>query len=204
MPRIVIPGLAEAIEAETLRRETAFLSLAEPIGGIEQLPLTFRHFFFLEVARSPFVCGGSPSAGDVALFLWVCSPQFSPDQKPLTRFRRWRFIRRCRRLSFLDTVDEIRRRMDNAMADQPASSGGRRAGNSPAGMLAMIVHNIASAYGWSEDTIINLPVARALQYVRLIQIQNDPSVPIINASDRVTSDFLKAANEASRKATATN
>ena len=202
MPRVQIPGRAEAIEAEQRARELSFLPFAEPLFGFEQKPLTFRHFFLLELAGSPFVCGGIPQPGHVAMFLWIRSPQFEAANDFLTRCKRNRFIRRCRNIPFVDAVQKIRETVDEAMQDGP-SSAGRNTGGAPAAMLAMAVHRIAMNYGWDEETILDLPIARAMQYARLIQLTLDDDAPVINRSDRLAGEWLAKLNampEAERKA----
>lgn len=193
MPRVHIPGLAEAIEAEQRARNLSFLPFAEPICGIEQMPLTFRRFFLLELAQSPFAVGGIAGPGDIALFLWIRSPQFKAGNDWLTRWRRRRFIRSCRNIPFVDALEACRKAVDEAFQDGPSASGKGESG-APAALLAMAVHNIATAYGWTEETILDMPISRALQYARLIQLARDPEAPAINASDRIVSEYLRKRN----------
>lgn len=175
--RIVI---GEAIRRETEVRDAAFLAAPFRICGVEIAPLTGRAFIALEGLESPFLCGGRPTPADVAIFLWVLSPKFVPHNS----FSRRRFFRACRKIEFEQAVTEISKLVEDAFQDAPGSGGAQ----SPArytSWLADLVDILASEYGWSEDSILDLPLARAFQYLRRIRVRCDPKAIMFNGkSDR--------------------
>jgi len=54
-------------------------------------------------------------------------------------------------------------------------------GDSPTCYLAYFVHQFASAYGWSEDQILNKPIARLYQLLRQMQMERNPRITILNS-----------------------
>lgn len=190
-----IPGYREAVEKETTAREASYLGVSELVCGVPLLPLTPRRFLILDIVGSPFVSGGNPTAADIALFLWACSPDYNPE-KP-SKFRRWLFIRRCRKLIVKDAVDGIRQYVTDALQDAPGSSG--QSGPASTSWISSIVDSLAREYGWSEAHILDMPLKRVFQYFRVITRRNNPKANFFNPSDRVRGDWLRKINEETEK-----
>jgi len=201
-----IPGYRAALSAETEQRDAAFLQLPIAVARkwprrpLALLPLTIRRMLILEHAQSPFVCGGknAPTAGDIALFLWVCSPGFCADKK-----RRDSFIKSCRTVNASDALETIRRMVNAAFYDSPPRSSD--GGESPSywSMAASFVDCFAAEYGWPMDTTLDAPLAGVLQLFKVIQHRRSAiageRVPLFNPSDSVKSRWLMAQNEAALK-----
>jgi hypothetical protein len=166
--------IAAAVRRETETREAAFIRAPLLICGIPVNQLTGEHLVILEAIRSPFVIGGHADAADVALFLWILSPDFQPRECRTKRS----FIKGCRRVNYLNAVSEIRSMVDDAFQDSPC--GGGVSGPSFTSWLASIVDILASQYGWDEDTILRMPLARVFQYLRCIKQRNDPDAILFN------------------------
>lgn len=185
-----IPGYREAIEREQAVREFAFIDAPRDICGVDVLPLTPRNLLLLYRARSPFVCGGPVDAADIALALWTLSADRAAGG------RRWRFIRRCRKLPYEATASALTEFIADSLQDTPggASSGGPEY----VSWVAAIVHVVASAYGWAEAAILDCPLPRLLQYVNQITHDANPARPRFNPSDQLVSRWLKEQNQASQ------
>lgn len=188
--RLVIPGLAEAIARETELRNQAFLDIPQELCGIPVLPLTLRRLLLLEEIGSPFVGGSTraPRPRDVVNFLWALSPYFSTRPGDLRRFSK-----RCRKLNPARIVLAIDGYVCDALQDRPPSTSGPTA-PSYESFAAGYVDVIASEYGWSEDAILDCPVARLFQYLKRILRRKDPKAPRFNPSDQVKADYLNELN----------
>jgi len=108
LPRVEVPGLAEARRRERQIRENAFLDLPQWICGIPVRHFTLRHLLILDQLRNGFVvpCEFERSSEKVAhalQFIWVCSFWYGVPknvwQWALMRFRRWQFIRTAKKLN---------------------------------------------------------------------------------------------------------
>jgi len=166
-----IPGYNRAYNRgarlEESWRELPFLGdrVTEKIRSLEVRLITLRMFLQLCRARSRFLCGGTIRPQDVTLFLWRISPSYSPGDKSA-------------RLSIAQKVASdwpdakcwkraIDRYLDRMFLDKPPTSGGKS--ESDACFAAAMIHEIASAYGWDADSILDTPMPALFQYVRQIQ-----------------------------------
>lgn len=184
-----VPGFTAALEQETTARESSFFLEREWIAGVEVLPLNSRHLATLSQVGCPFAHGRqSVSSSDVARFLWVISPRFSFCPR-----ERDRFVRNLKRLDAPYAVECISRYLDESFQDSP-SSGGESVKAAPASWPATIVHVLAINYGWLERDIMEMPLKRAFQYLRLIRLHHDPDAVMINPSDRVKGQYLRDLN----------
>lgn len=188
--RDIIPGLRDAVEREEFHRNTAFLGVTELIYGVEVKPLTLAHLCRLQCVGSPFLCGGEPSAEDVAVFLWAVSTGY----KTRAPIKRYFFARGLRKLAFVEAVKGIQGYLDEAFLDGP---NGGSAGYSPSywSGFASIVGALASEFHWSEQQIMDMPLKRVWQYLRIAQKRNNPKASFSNRiSFKVRQDWLDASN----------
>jgi len=76
-----IPGLAEALSQakhrQFITRENSLLNLTYDLCGIKVRTMTVRDYVLLERIGSPFVSRVEPEMADLALFLWILSPNFN-------------------------------------------------------------------------------------------------------------------------------
>lgn len=188
-----IPGYREAVEHENSIRDAAFLGVNELIAGIEVVPLTAERFLILDGIKSPFVCNGVPTAVDVALFLWVCSPEFSISDKKA----RGQFMRRARSVNYTEACYGGTKYIEDTFTDAPG--GGATGKQSYASWMASIVDILASEYHWAEKDILTIPLKRLFQYLRMITLRHNPKAILFNKSERIRSAWLAEQN---RKAAA--
>ena len=190
----VIPGFREAVERENAIRDAAFLDIPETICGIEVLPMTPRHFLLLDGIGSPFVVGGLPTAEAIAQFIWVVSPEFRVIRGWRDRLAQYRFVKRCRKINWVDAVKAIDQYINDAFQDSP----GAKSGTSNLhdwSWVAALVDQIASTYHWSEVDILSIPVKRLFQYSRIVRRRDDPKAIFFNPRDRVRGEWLRERNQ---------
>lgn len=217
-----IPGYADAIEKETNSRDAAFLSVTENIGGFEVMPMTLRHYLILRMAKSPLLHGGTPSPVELTAFLWLLSTEYTPVGK----WRRFQFVRRCRKFCpprrplfetrgamnrwnkkcatamarAADIVIAAREYVDAAFVDKPTGKGGNDvAFYSDACALCA---SFAEDFGWSQETVLNLPLKVLFQYLKerkeRIYAKNGKQALLFNPSDSIRSKWLLKINEEAR------
>jgi len=164
-------AVAKAADECDARRDYAFTDLPEKIGRLAVAQLSVRHVFLLFAVRSPFLCGGERTAGHIAQFLWIVKGPSSDDRS--------RFLTRVAKLDALATLRAIERYLDRAFMDAP---GGPRSSGShaTASFAAAVVHRLAEKYGWAENAILDLPIARCFQYLRLMRRDDAPEAVQIN------------------------
>lgn len=184
-----IPGyreaVAAAIEEEDSLREFAFTGWPEEICGVSVSQFTLRHLLHLFQIKSPFFYGGDPGPEDVALFLWIVSPQFRLGGDSA----RGEFYESIAGLGFSAAEQEIRSYIDRAQFDRPSGGGGA---TPIASFFASVIHTLASEYGWSVSEIMDLPLAAIYQLTRLIAREHNPRRPFPNRiSDRAKVEFTK-------------
>lgn len=155
-------AIAKAAAEADAWRDYAFTDLPERIGRLDVAQLTVRHLFLLFAVKSPFLCGGPRLPEDVTQFLWIIRK---------TDADRSRFIARVARMDYPRTLRAIDRYLQRALLDAPGGKGD--GGPTIASFPAVIVHRLATAYGWAREGILALAASEAFQYLRLIDRQPD-------------------------------
>lgn len=209
MDLLAIPGLREAIERETQKREFDFLGAPELLCGIEVMPLSIRRLLRLQAVGSPFLYTAATDVdpSDVAMFFWSLSPNYERAMMirqscelvsmSLGSFAfdhiRQRFVRRLRKLKLDESSAACRQFVADAFEDAPGSSGvdGPTYYGWPAGYVGLL----ATEYGWTEDEILDLPLRRLWQHVRRLTLRHDGSATLFNPSDKVRGAWLREQNQ---------
>jgi hypothetical protein len=180
-----IPGYTEAVNAEQSNRDVAFLATTPPICGVSIVHMSLRHWIQLIGCRNRFIRGERPEPGDVAMFLWFLSPSYSCDVTARARF----VAEHVRPLDFMDVTREIYAYLNRVFQDIPHGDGAAQ-GKSYTAPVASMVDLLASEYGWTDDQILSLPLARLFQYLRRIEKRRDPKSIQFNRSERLISQWL--------------
>lgn len=157
----------KALYIESCVRESAFLPITLDICGIEVKQYTMRHHILLDFANNPFVKGGVDFDKEHILeFLWIVSTDFEFKNA----IKKMEFI--AKQSSNLDDdfykyVYEINEYLSNAFLDmnQLESVG---AEVETVSWIASIITTISSRFGWHDEYILDLPMARVSQYLRAI------------------------------------
>lgn len=185
-----LPGYAEASRLQELRRDSAFLMPPLVLCGVECCHLTPHRLAVLMVSQSPFVCGGVPMPEHVVQFLWAVSPHFGYGNNPAKE----KLTESVAGIAYEDAVKAIYDYVDEAFMDAPASDGTQQ--ESSFSWLATIVDALASEYGWTQDYVLDLPLACVFQYLRTIERRHNPKALQFNRlTDKVTSDLFKRMNQ---------
>lgn len=197
---------AQAVAEERDRWEKAFLPI-RLLGPFELKPMSLRHLFYLQGVGNAIACGSSrlyrlaqydAKAADemyyqLAQYLWVQLPNWSPGDKPTRRFKRqvWKWIRKA---GWQACFTICERHLDLTFEDVHTQKDGGHA-KAYSFWLASYIDRLATAYGWSEDTILDLPFARLIQYHRQITLgETTGTVPFVTAGDKVMVEQAKAMN----------
>lgn len=180
-------AIARAKRIEEKLRERAFLPVGEEINGVEVLQFSLRHCILCFKMRSPFFYGGQIEIGDVGLFLWTVSPNYSATDNDkrsaflsqLLRHPRWHLFYRA-----------IHRYLERAFMDRPPTIESGKV--IAASYAASMIHKIASAYHWDDESILDKPIARLFQYIKWIEVAQNPSTPQFNPiQDRLKARMIK-------------
>lgn len=190
----------ELRRAEELYKEVNAVAFAgvEPdiVGMVAISPLTPKMFVDLEGAGNAFFAPkGTPvTAGDLAAFLWRCSPYYTfgkPDSVATRRF----FNGNLYVVPFHKACDDVNEYIIRSWAGMPIWRRSGKAGESLAQWPARLVHMFAKEYGWPEEYILNLPFRRLWQYANRILESQDPDYrELCNAAMRLRQKFLEEMN----------
>jgi len=191
-----IPGYSEAIaradaEAEALR-DFAFTDLPAEIAGLKVGQLTLRRLCRLMVDKSPFIIGGDYGPEHIVQFLWLVSLEYCDSLEVRDEFVKVVSLS----MPLEETAKAIFLYRDRALMDRPIGS--RRAVHStPAtSFMAVFIHEFASCYGWTEDHILDLPMARIYQLLRRMRIEKDPNSKFhCTLVDKVNAEYMQKAVE---------
>ena len=195
-----IPGYiraqTRADRIEDYWRDFAFLGMPEEIcfpGGkrITVNLLTLRMYIQLSAVRSPFIVGGRINPEHVAQILWRLSPKY--DKRDPKNKVRTKFVKEIAVLPFKSSVRIISRFLDRMFTDKPpAQVSEKNTKKSDSSFAAWMIHKLASAYGWTDDAILDMPIPRLFQYLRNIQRQENPELIHFNPlRDKMTNRVAK-------------
>src|ERR1044071_529743 len=213
-----IPGYREAVAKERLAREASFMPITETVGGFELVSMTLRQFLILSTMRSPLLTNETPTPIDLATFLWLLNPHYTP----WGGFHRWLMLRKLRRCVTPPTplwtskritarherrvnlalfraaklVEAVRGYVVETLQDWQPS-------NSPSGVVMVdhysdgvaICAAMAREYHWSQEEVLNLPMKRLLQYLKEIRVHNGSKIPLCNPSDHIRAQWLEQVNQ---------
>jgi hypothetical protein len=178
-------GKAEAEEAS--RRDLSLLPEVHlEIGGVAVCQLTPRHLLRLFACDSPFVTGAAHTPEHIGLFLWIVSPDFSPDPEA-----RRAFIARTIDLPGPAALEAINDYLEHALMDRPAGTASPRV--PIVSGIASLCHRFAAAYGWYYSVTLDTPIACLYQGLRLITLDECPTAVFFNRlSDRAKREVINA------------
>lgn len=211
-----IPGYREAVRAESFNRDRAFIPVAENVCGFALRPMLFGDYLALRLICSPFLVGGEPAPSDIRALLWRMSPEYAASDLK----KRRNLMNRC--LAFLPPPEPwiktkrslkrwaektvkalelqgkiilgLKSYVDAACQDWPGTNSGAVDAVHYYSDGASIIAMIAREYGWSESSILALPMSRLLQYVKEIKSQAGAKV-LFNPSDIYRQRYAESLNK---------
>lgn len=219
-PPVFIEG--RGIREEQARRDLAFFRPRACALGVQLRPLSVRSWVTLETAGAGGMLANPDAATlrQVVDYLFIHGPDWTSvlAERPRVTFSwRWPFVTfdprarrarllrralRCTTAEIATVIATIREEVSFAFNDSPAGDG---AGAIPQSSVAAdVVHALASAYGWTEDAILDLPLERFWQYWRAIQrerlgpkadallVSRAQRAAVAEALDRIEAELRKA------------
>lgn len=197
-----IPGYiraqSRADRIEDYWRDFAFLGLPEEIRfpngqTVTVNLLTLRMYIQLSAVRCPFIVGGRVRPEHVAQILWRLSPLY--DKRDAKHKTRTKFVKSIAKLPFIASIRAINRFLDRMFTDKPPTPVASNNGSTKkldSSFAARMIHNLAGAYGWSDDAILDMPIPRLFQYMRNIHRNEDPKMIHFNPlRDKLTNRVAK-------------
>lgn len=163
--------LADAVYNESAIRESAFLDIPYKIAGIPVDQLTPRKFIYLEFIDSPYVVNNDkmPEMEDTMTFIWICSKEYKlADNEAFEAFIDKHFDAN---FNWQQAQSDIVRHIEEAFLDSPPSSTNKKNSESDIpghAWIADYIDILASEYGWNDQYILDMPIARLLQYIKVI------------------------------------
>jgi hypothetical protein len=189
-----VPGLMAALnqarEEQFLTRENSLLGLTYDLCGMTLRTMTVRDYVLLERFKSPFTNRLCPTDKDLALFLWVLSPQFQKwcDRKffgwlqPVAAFLHgWKVKRRyCRNMPESSEPIAVKcfEYIDTMFFDAPPAM--RGGGVSCLSYLTGWFDALQSEYTMSNDDVWNMGLPELFQRLNAIRQRKNPEVPSFN------------------------
>lgn len=118
--------------------------------------MTLRQYFTLHGIGSPFIHSTDFTPEDIAIFLWVMSPEYVP-----CKIEKKEFFKRAIKVKIIDAIDEITKFLEMTFADADTSSEGDP--SKYASFLAYQIDLFAKEYSWQIDYILELPLRQIFQ-----------------------------------------
>lgn len=201
---VEIPGYADALRREDRLRRKAWVNPHGTICGVTVRPLTWRDVESLTEMRNGFFCPwkfetDNEYLGHCAQLVWWLSDCRKPMQGD-TRFgsimvaaQRTRLIRHLgqfpRQLS-----DEVLAFVRDTFADGPKGGGNSSTGAIAGGPAYIADALAAGGYRMTLDEMLDLPLVRLFQILRLIRVRIYGDKPT-NESDRIACEYLAGLNQ---------
>jgi hypothetical protein len=160
-------------------RSAAFLPFNETICGIKAVPLTLRILGRLRHHRSPFLVGGRIRPGHCVAFLWAVSPDYGSENATRAKAKE-RLVERAAVLPERRAIKAIRKYLFLAWMDRPPVRRARKDDLAAISFDAAMIHHIANAYGWDDETILDKPLKRLYQYLTMIRIDGNAEAVTFN------------------------
>lgn len=188
------PKLDAARERD--RREAAESLLRHPVlvSGIWLHRMTIERVLYLQALDHPIVTGGDLSKDDVYSLMWILSLNFKPCSPWAYRRFKLRFL-----FKRIAPVGEeisawLRSELDSGEKENSAPP--------PADWVVTLIDALASQYGWKEQDILDLPVARAFKYGKAIHSrlsENHAGVTFSKHADAVREDYMREMRKLQKK-----
>ena len=189
-----IPGLAEALASaksnQLVTRENSLLNLSYDLCGLKARTMTIRDYVLLQRIGSPFIRRVEPTMDDLAIFLWVLSPQFNKwlgrkwfaFLQPVAAFFHGRKVRRVFGKNIPETSEAVVVKcfeyIDKMFYDSPPALA-----NGQESCLCYLTgwfDAIQSEYQFPSEQVWNMGLPELFQRLNAIRQRNNPSVPSFN------------------------
>jgi len=187
------PRIEKAKQEDGRDRHRHFCDyLEERVGDFVAVPLTLNKYLLLSQEGLFDDEDGNDARIPVLRFLWIISPDFSPEPDAAARF-----VRKNRNVDPTPYPDLIREYLDEAFRYSPPrrETKTRTGKATPKEWVSSIVDLLASEYSWTEQAILDLPITRLFLYVKRIRIRlGSDEADFSSEADRLQDEFMRRAN----------
>ena len=172
---------ADTVAEDRARCDQAFLVEAVKVGPFLLQPLTLDRWCVLRHAGSPFILGGSATRSDLAKYMWLCSADFvtasalkQPEADAMAKSVIAKTVDTLESMSDQEVHEmsgQVSAYVDEVFEHAVKSRDSKRTAElfNDVSIEAIIIHDLASAYGWSAKHIRSeLPLAQIFQLQRCI------------------------------------
>jgi hypothetical protein len=183
--------IQEVIEREQADEAEPWLMYCRLIDGIEVKELSLYHIHLLDGLDNTILSGGNVDEANIAQFLWIISKDFKlSDNKA-----RDKFIKSIADKNTYKLRIEINDYIKSGLSQSRAMANDEKEQKANAHFLAYVVHTLSSAYSWSIEYILNLPVNIVHQLVAVMNENtskiNGETYSIIRESDKLVNRHLR-------------
>jgi hypothetical protein len=178
-----------AVEREQASRDSAYIADFDVIGDIKVHQLTPKLLSILTLMKSPFIVGGDIEPSSLLTLLWTLKIKHDDDDR--VEF----FSRVMSDYNVEDLLSDINSYFEDAFQDIGSTESGVSSVPYFSNLTSM-VDCLASEYGWSEESIINLSYKKLFQYFKVIGKRKDPTKIMFNKSDSVKGEMIRKIAEA--------
>jgi len=205
-PTVTIPGYAEAIAREDDVRRKAFgVAAPDKIAGVRVRQMTLRDMLMLEHIRNGFFVPFTFETdlevlAHCAQLTWWMSDCPKPPLNSPSAFHPRAMVSRVLLLKHLaryprSLVEETRKFLEETFLDAPKSTKGQMQTPGHASGPAYLIDKFAAGgYSLTDDQILDMPLIRLWQLLRLINARVDGS-DLTNPSDVLACEHLAKLNQ---------
>ena len=118
--------------------------------------MNLKHYFTLHGIGSPFIHTLDFSPEDIAIFLWVMSPEYVP-----CKLEKKEFFKKAIKVKMLEAIDQIKKFLEMTFADADTTKDGEP--SKYASFLTYQIDLFAKEYGWEIEYIMELPLRQIFQ-----------------------------------------
>ena len=117
--------------------------------------MTIRHFFILDGIQSPYLTNTQPTPEDMAIFLWVLSPRYQPNEAA-----REKFCEDIYSVNIQQATKDIERYLIATFQDAETDAADHK---KYANYITYLVDLFGREYGWQPDAIMEMPMRQLYQ-----------------------------------------
>lgn len=158
----------------------------ETIAGIEVQNMTIRHYLILDGIESPLLKEEEANVEDIAMLLWILSPEFTTESK-----KRNAFIKKVQKVVIQDAINDITEYLKKTFQDADIEDAKEK---SYANFTSYLIDLFAREYNWTIKEIMDLPLRVVYQLISAIQErhskQNGDSYSKLRSIDMLTNEHI--------------
>ena len=156
--------ILELIQQSENYANEAYVDAFDSCYGVDVSNMSIRHLMMLDGVETPFLKGGDIEDSDIALFLWILSPNFSYSEK-----KRKDFFKDIVKLKSIPCINWIRDYIKKTFQDADTMNIGEKG---QAYFISYFVDVFAREYSWAYKDIMDLPLRVAFQLITSINERN--------------------------------